>query len=405
MRFWLAAASLMVVGCGDAEIGAQNDYVVDSFAKPTEHGELLFGLKNSATFDAHNRFHAWTFELSGDAKVDLRTTPAAQNLDTLIYLYKRGSNGKWGSYISVNDDHNGNLWSRIQKSLKAGEYQLKVKAHKVQATGAFDVEASCTGAGCPVVEACSDEPLPAATSFSAGCAAKVESILLGPVDVATETTVQFSERCSLAPLAARAAGFYARYWEDLGIWSDMLEYGDGDAALEVTVWEHGTGTTVRVDGDGDEDLLSFVFDADGELVAYHHDEQSPSVEWFCAAAGEPAIESPEAECVGTAIGSLAHDGDATTSASGSATPEEADYESSLLALAANHFVLARGLEPDATLEHSYEKWESLGGWGEAAQVTLTHGAITASYTATTGYDDPQLLTLSEGSAVQFLCQR
>jgi hypothetical protein len=48
-------------------VESEDDFARDSFNKPTPHGALSFELPNSAQFDAKQRFHSWTIELTGTA--------------------------------------------------------------------------------------------------------------------------------------------------------------------------------------------------------------------------------------------------------------------------------------------------------------------------------------------------
>ncbi|MFN0246511.1 MAG: hypothetical protein ACKV2T_06360, partial [Kofleriaceae bacterium] len=99
----------------------------------------------------NERFHAWTFELSGDAKVDMTTSYSVlgqRRTDTVLYLYKQKPDGKWGSYIARNDDYNTTVYSQLKKNLGVGNYRVLVKGHAAATTGKFKIAVSCTGDGC-----------------------------------------------------------------------------------------------------------------------------------------------------------------------------------------------------------------------------------------------------------------
>src|SRR5690242_16765574 len=83
-----------------------DDLAADSFAKPTTHGAIAFGTAPEATLTAAEKFHEWTFALTGPAQLRAFTGPATggRAVDTVLYLYKRTATGTWGSYIAKNDD-------------------------------------------------------------------------------------------------------------------------------------------------------------------------------------------------------------------------------------------------------------------------------------------------------------
>lgn len=127
----------------------------DSQVKPTDHGMILFGTPETAAIEGTTRFHAWTFALSGDAKVDMTTSYAVlgqRRTDTVLYLYKQKPDGKWGSYIARNDDYGSTTYSQLKRDLGAGTYRVLVKGHLAATTGKFKVTVNCAGAGCAQVE-------------------------------------------------------------------------------------------------------------------------------------------------------------------------------------------------------------------------------------------------------------
>src|SRR5690349_9430990 len=88
----------------------------DSFQNPTEHGALAYDVAARATLSRTARFHAWEFDvlLPGQTPTAIALGPqtaSGATVDTVVYLYKRQANGRWGSYIAKNDDANGSLWS------------------------------------------------------------------------------------------------------------------------------------------------------------------------------------------------------------------------------------------------------------------------------------------------------
>lgn len=144
---------------GLEEEDALVDGAYDSFRSPIDHGELAFGTPALSELTAAEGFHAWTFSLTGDASVAIRTeaaTPRGRQVDTVLYLYREGSSG-WGRNIASNDDTMGSLFSGISRNLSAGRYRIIVKGYVRSTRGRFGVVAECTGAGCsapPAVGAC-----------------------------------------------------------------------------------------------------------------------------------------------------------------------------------------------------------------------------------------------------------
>src|ERR1043165_999554 len=102
---WLVTLPLVgasLVGCLDAkgeESDVPEDGKLDSFRVPTDHGALAFGELQSAKLTADQGFHTWIFSLSGTAGVKALTSrkPHYASVDTVLYLYKKGANGSWGS--------------------------------------------------------------------------------------------------------------------------------------------------------------------------------------------------------------------------------------------------------------------------------------------------------------------
>ncbi|MCX5743213.1 MAG: hypothetical protein NT062_12035 [Proteobacteria bacterium] len=122
----------------------------DSIRTPIDHGAIVFGAPATSALTADEHFHAWTFELTGDATVDLATTYAVRGqrkTDTVLYLYKEGAAG-WGSYIARNDDTGNTVYSKLSRSLGAGRYRALVKGHLASTTGKFKLSVDCAGDGC-----------------------------------------------------------------------------------------------------------------------------------------------------------------------------------------------------------------------------------------------------------------
>jgi hypothetical protein len=142
------------VGCVADDKGPEEELLeegkADSHRKPTDHGTIVFGVPAISALTADERYHAWTFELSDDARVDLTTSYAVRGqrrTDTVLYLYKEGPTG-WGSYIARNDDYGSTTYSQLVKNLGAGRYRALVKGHSATTLGKFKLTVGCDGAGC-----------------------------------------------------------------------------------------------------------------------------------------------------------------------------------------------------------------------------------------------------------------
>jgi hypothetical protein len=146
-------------GKGEAGPEPQLDNKADSFFQPTVFGTVEFGTTAKATLGEDARFHAFDFELTGDATVSLKTNSDNSKRDTVLYLYRAKEGGTWGRYLAKNDDDGRGLLSSIEQSLEAGSYRAIVKGYSRDETGDFSLTIDCAGTGCgpaqPVhVDAC-----------------------------------------------------------------------------------------------------------------------------------------------------------------------------------------------------------------------------------------------------------
>ncbi len=128
----------------------------DSFRASIDHGAIAFTMPASSALTSAEHFHAWTFELTGDAQVNLATSYAVlgqRKTDTVLYLYKEGASG-WGAFLARNDDDGSSVYSKISRSLTAGRYRALVKGHLASTTGTFRLTVGCTGDGCAPPPSC-----------------------------------------------------------------------------------------------------------------------------------------------------------------------------------------------------------------------------------------------------------
>lgn len=381
----------------------------DSFFNPTEHGPLRFDQRNPGDIAEDSRFHAWTFELSGEAAVDLRTE-VSQNLDTVMYLYHRepGSDS-WGRYLKKNDDHDGNIWSRIELSrAEAGEYRVIVKPYKKALRGGFSLVGTCDGAGCEAAQPSGEctaetfESLPQYTSYTPSCASDVLDVLNSEVEYASGGSVELTLKCDLDGVERQAIDFYHEWWDDIAGFDDVIAYGEEEVTLYFETRSHDQGTTVSVDAGGDEDGITFIFDDDGELLSLYQHNQSPTIDWFCGRADEAPIESPGEFCFSELMHSQAH-GDEVGGSDGTTTVDGAADTHAALAAAAAQFAEDFGVDTADELTYQMLNWESLD-LNEAAQVSLEHPDANATYQLFLDWDDTwKVRAREDADGTRILC--
>jgi len=149
----LLSASLF--GCADDGKGEEDELPddsgkADSQRKPTDHGAIGFGAAAQSAITDAEKFHAWEFELSGDADLEIVTSYAVlgqRRTDTVLYLYREGATG-WGPYIARNDDYGTTTYSKIAKTYGAGKYRALVKGFAATTRGKFSLTVGCSGVGC-----------------------------------------------------------------------------------------------------------------------------------------------------------------------------------------------------------------------------------------------------------------
>ena len=159
-RLYLVA--MLAAGCMEDGKGPEDDLDVlddakaDTIRRPTDHGAIAFDIKVPSAITDAEKFHAWTFELTGDARLEMTTSYAVlgqRRTDTVLYLYKEGPTG-WGSYIARNDDYASTTYSRLIRDLGAGRYRVLVKGHNTDTRGKFAITVGCDGDGCAPAATC-----------------------------------------------------------------------------------------------------------------------------------------------------------------------------------------------------------------------------------------------------------
>lgn len=408
----VGCAACALGACGD-DIGSSEQHATDSFQNPTEHGELLFGVPHETQFDESHRFHSWTFSLTDDAELELATHIKTSNLDTVMYLYRRDPGTEsWGHNIANNDDHGG-LESFISGTFGAGEYRIKVKASKIYMQGHFILQGQCDGAGCPVPPGgeCSPEnpsTLPAQTGFAPSCPAKLQEVLLAPATAMFTAGTTYAERCERGAIVGKAVDYYHDYWDGLMGWEDFTDGEDVSLNTSVSLHEEGGAVVSVSTAWGDEDTVTFVFDAAGELIVYFHDEQSPSAGWFCAEPGEPAVAEPDVECVGRSIHYGPHQADDVRHAEGttSLADDEPFVDYYYLIPALQDFVATYGLSETEIVTYSFDYWGMRYGdnLGTRLELSAAAGQAATYFVGDEDYGNyTHLFTRADASGTTFVC--
>jgi len=382
----LLTACTSAPGDKGAEDEAPLDGKADAFRSPTEHGTLEFESAQGAEVTAEERYHAWTFTLSGDARISLDAS--SSDIDTVLYLYRRtSSDASWGSYVERNDDNGSSADSHIERELDEGEYRIIVKSYKSNIEGYFSVYATCAGPGCSgiTMDRCAeDEPIadvPASRTYTRECGARLVEQVSSDVVVAdgadsAETrygTVTVRERCGLPPLERKALEYFKTYWDSQGydwFWNcDEGCGGDLDVAFDVTAISFANGGAwVRVYAESGPDG-QLVFDGDGALVQFQTSNLSEVKSlWFCSGTSATA---PDAECIGESVAGAPHtdeflrtdDGTARVGSTSTSTP-------AAVAHALDQWVAATHASVGTSVSWVFETWSSIR-YTDGARVTLS----------------------------------
>lgn len=410
----LILASTLAFACGDAantDKGAEENPLTngkdDSFFRPTEHGELRMDIANPATMKTDELFHSWTFELGGDAQVDLKTE-VSKNLDTVMYLYHRTSpSDSWGRYIKKNDDDGDKISSRIVYEGGAGEYRVVVKGFKTALRGTFSVFGECTGSGCVAstdsCDADTFESIPTSTPFTADCAFELAGLLDSKTVSTSGGTVGLSEKCVLRGLERTAIDFYHEYWDDLVGFDDQFRYDpDEDVDLNFDVVEYERGTKITVDAGGDEDGLSMYFDADGKMLAAYQHNQSPTIDYYCAGNGAP-IAGPDEDCFQDLSWALPHDSETARTSTDITVSDAASAEPGV-AEAVTRFATQAQLEPTDVVTAEVIKWTSTEDVEVVEANILGPDDVSAQYTVAKQYNGWKVVLEVDANGATVVCE-
>lgn len=274
MRALFAFVAVVLVACGAPKAPEESPLgdvdaldKDDSFAKPTEHGAIAFGARVVESFDAKAQYHAWTFALSGAGSVAMKTAYGGRGTpDTVVYLYRRAANGRWGGYLAKNDDASAtSTWSSLTRALTAGEYRVIVKGYSAREVGRFALTVDCSGAGCaPAAPAC---------LFGSTYGELVDST--GPVRVTGRTTLHLADAATLSAIqgAQLVRALHASTHTDVTTVAEAFAAADQGEINYVRVWdEAGSRSFVAVEyGAGDNSYGALFPESSADAVAEIHD--------------------------------------------------------------------------------------------------------------------------------------
>ena len=380
----------------------------DSWRNPTNHGELLFGVPSDAEFADDALYHAWDFSLTGPARAQLRVIPIADNMDTVMYLYRRDAGEtNWGHYQERNDDFEGNMWSGLDVDLQQGEYRIMVKGYKQSLRGRFRVQVDCSGDGCgDLTGDCSEEidGGPAATDFGKSCVADILDTHSVPVTTASFYVLQ-SERCEQPHVVRLAWDYYHTYWDSMVGWDSIVYDAEDEMSFEIDfIAFTGGGTQVDVDYGGDEMAMTYLFGKDQTLVAEYQHNQSPTFDFYCGDEGEPTFEWPNEDCFHrflTCYPTAAPDAEVTGEAGFAEGVEPPALQAAFNLYAAD---LGHTVVPDQELvTYKYVRWPAYST-DEVFVITLqADGDDAIEYMI--GWDsyDQYVFTSDRGGVVDFRC--
>jgi hypothetical protein len=380
----------------DDDVLFEDDDKADSLRTPTKHGWLSFDSWAGATVKSGQKFHSWRFELSGAASVSFETGTA--DVDTIVYLYKYNSRTqRWGYPIAKNDDmaHAVSGESRLDRDLDKGIYRLIVKSK--DARGTIELEASCSGDGCPEGEAACrfDDlaPAPEATELTQGCLRQVDAVVNGAPTVQRDNTVSIATRGSLVPNEKRALELVVQG----ECATDIFQEFDMSSSLT------STGAVVIVNTDPDVGMDSrMVMTGDRvNLLSYSWMHDSGSYSWHCADDDTAEHETVDEYCLFDYLrqGLHAAEGEIVTG-SGTGTSEDAPESLDSIVLMSLYKHEEAGGAPIDT--YTWEQWQTADGQGTRVAITAD-GHTTTYVTGGHSTDTPLLMLRSTDAHIEMPC--
>jgi hypothetical protein len=145
--------ALALAHCGEAAEPTPSPLLLRAFG--SDHGVIELGSSMETELSRAQPVHSWQFTLSAEAQVTLSTQasvqPSEREVDTVLVLQRMEASGhkRW---LAQNDDFGGSRYSRIVRTLPAGDYQAQVHGYKPNVRGRFAFVTACVGAGCPPPE-------------------------------------------------------------------------------------------------------------------------------------------------------------------------------------------------------------------------------------------------------------
>ncbi|MET0283295.1 MAG: hypothetical protein ABW352_02455 [Polyangiales bacterium] len=148
--------ALALAHCGDA---ADPSFEASPLRAPaySDHGILELGSSMETELSRAEPVHTWRFTLPAEAEVTLSTQasvaaqPGDRDVDTVLVLQRIEASGRT-RWLAQNDDVGRSRYSRVVRTLGAGEYQAQVHGYTPSVRGRFAFVTACVGAGCPVPE-------------------------------------------------------------------------------------------------------------------------------------------------------------------------------------------------------------------------------------------------------------
>lgn len=393
-----------------AEEGTLGEYEskTDSFRNPTEHGELVFGVPQTATLKKGEEFHAWDFELSDDAEVRLSTILVTVNLDTVMYLYKFDESAqKFGRYKFKNDDASSDtVASELSKSLDAGRYRVVVKGFKSALRGEFKLAADCEGSGCAAssCDIANFIGLPSTTSDS--CGELFSAALNTSTSTSNSAIVTLDERCSLPTSVAAAIEQYVDYFGGLDEFNSSFDFGSTGDPIKIDVrWDtHTNGTMyVQLDAGGDEAAMDYLIAGNGQVIAHYQHNQSADQTLYCDGFMDYVQDET---CFFEYTKNFPHAAADERQLSETVTPATAATQlEAAAAIAVSAYATELGLSANTSIEVEARLWD-LDGSGVAGRVVLkSAGQEPFVYELQTLANTQFQFTVKRGSAkIEYDCQ-
>jgi hypothetical protein len=148
--------ALALAHCGDAD---DPSFVPQPLRAPaySDHGSIELGSSMETELSRAEPVHTWRFSLAEQAEVTLLTRasmaaqPGDREVDTVLVLQRIDASGRT-HWLAQNDDVGRSRFSRLVRTLGAGEYQAQVHGYTPSVRGRFAFVTECVGAGCPVPE-------------------------------------------------------------------------------------------------------------------------------------------------------------------------------------------------------------------------------------------------------------